>query len=297
MHEPFHSRRLKISTLEEDDHFDQLSQLTELIAGGNYAKVGSLLEMTAGENTPPRIATLAEAIGNMVVQIEAREWHLELLVKKLQAANLMTLELLGAAIAKRDSDTGAHNFRVAIYAVRLAEVAGVSQAGIRGLIKGAFLHDVGKIAIPDHILLKPGRLDADEFDIMRTHVQHGVDIVTKAPWLNDAVDVVRCHHEKFDGSGYPAGLMGQDIPINARIFAVADVFDALASRRPYKEPMSVARSLDIISESSGIHFDPTLVAAFVPLAPVLHAEIADMAEETLTEYMGRMVNAYYQDMV
>lgn len=280
----------------EDAHFERLCQLTKLIAAGDYEKVGNLLEMTSEGTTHPRIAALAEAIGHMVVQIEARQWHLELLVKQLQAANLTTLELLGAAVAKRDSETGAHNFRVAIYAVRLAEAVKVGHVGIRGLIKGAFLHDVGKIAIPDHILLKPGRLDADEFTIMRTHVQHGVDIVTKAPWLQDAADVVRCHHEKFDGSGYPAGLKGNDIPVNARIFAVADVFDALTSRRPYKEALSVEGSLDIIQASSGMHFDPMLVDTFVPLAQELHHEITHQDDTALAAYMARLVDVYYQDI-
>ncbi|HEX5393451.1 MAG TPA: HD domain-containing phosphohydrolase [Rhodocyclaceae bacterium] len=278
-----------------DIHFERLSKLTELIAGGDYDQVNSLLEMTSGSDTPPKIAALAEAIGHMVVQIEAREWRLELLIKNLLAANLTTLELLGAAVAKRDSDTGAHNFRVAIYAVRLAEAAGLDGAAIRGLIKGAFLHDVGKIGITDQILLKPGKLDADEFTIMKTHVQHGVDIVAKAPWLEDAVDVVRCHHEKFDGSGYPAGLVGEAIPINARIFAIADVFDALTSRRPYKEPMSVEKSLGIIAESSGSHFDPKLVAVFKPLASVLYADISSKEEDELSGVMRGMVDVYFED--
>lgn len=283
--------------MTSDIHFERLSKLTELIAGGDYDQVNSLLDMTCSSDTPPKIAALAEAIGHMVVQIEAREWRLELLIKNLLAANLTTLELLGAAVAKRDSDTGAHNFRVAIYAVRLAEAAGLDKAAIRGLIKGAFLHDVGKIAIPDHILLKPGKLDTDEFTIMKTHVQHGVDIVARAPWLEDAVDVVRCHHEKFNGSGYPAGTVGTAIPVNARIFAIADVFDALTSRRPYKEPMSVEKSLSIIDESSGSHFDPELVALFRPMAPALYADLGSQEEEALVALMRRMVEAYFADAV
>lgn len=280
--------------LGEDDYFDRLSRFAGLIARGNYDEVGALLEMT-GSDAPPKIAALAEAIGHMVVQLEAREWRLELLIKNLLAANVTTLELLGAAIAKRDSDTSAHNFRVTVYAVRLAEAIGADATGIRGLIKGAFLHDVGKIAIPDQILLKPGRLDEAEFAIMRTHVDHGVDIVGKSPWLEDAVDVVRCHHEKFDGSGYVAGLAGEAIPLNARIFAIADVFDALTSRRPYKEPMSVEKSLSIISESAGSHFDPALVAAFLPIAGALHAEFASLEDDELVERMRGLVNAYFED--
>lgn len=186
----------------------------------------------------------------------------EQLSTDLLKANLDTLAVLGSAIAKRDSDTHAHNFRVSLYALGLAERCGLGPDAIRELIKGSWLHDVGKIAITDAILRKPGRLDEQEFTEMKTHVQHGLDIIGQFPWLQSAAEVVGGHHEKWDGSGYPQGLKGEEIPLNARIFALADVFDALTSRRPYKEPMSAAQALEIMAEGRGSHFDPSLFDRF-----------------------------------
>jgi putative nucleotidyltransferase with HDIG domain len=208
-------------------------------------------------------------------------------------ANLGTLETLGSAIAKRDSDTGSHNYRVTLYAVRLAESVGLPSARVRALVKGAFLHDIGKLAIPDAILLKPGKLDEAEFTVMKTHVSHGTDVVGRFQWLNDAADVVGHHHEKFDGSGYTSGLAGEDIPINARIFAIADVFDALTSRRPYKEPMSVAKALSVMIEGRGSHFDPALLDVFVAQAEALHAEIAPCDEACLAATLRDVTRGYF----
>ncbi len=169
---------------------------------------------------------------------------------RLLDANLDVLATLGSAIAKRDSDTHAHNYRVTIYAVRLAEAVGVPPPTIRSLIKGAFLHDVGKIGIPDGILLKPGKLDDAEYALMKTHVEHGRDIVSRSRWLQDAMDVVYAHHEQVEGRGYPRGLAGSDIPVTARMFAIADVFDALTSRRPYKEPWSFEKAMEILAKGA-----------------------------------------------
>ncbi|MEI7610338.1 MAG: HD domain-containing phosphohydrolase, partial [Rhodospirillaceae bacterium] len=213
------------------------------------------------------------------------------LSRQLVGANIETLEVLGNAIAKRDSDTGAHNYRVTIFAIRLAETVGLDSAAIRALIKGAFLHDVGKIAISDAILLKPGKLTSEEFEVMKQHVAHGFDIVQSASSLYAASDVVLFHHEKFDGSGYLKGLKGEEIPITARIFAIADVFDALISRRPYKEPMDFEPALAIIREGAGRHFDPALVAAFAAIARPLYDAFAGrddgVAERTLEDLTDR----------
>ncbi len=213
--------------------------------------------------------------------------------ENLLEANLETLEVLGGAIAKRDSDTDAHNFRVTLYALRLAEASGLDEGRMRGLIKGAFLHDAGKIGIRDDILHKPGRLDADEFRIMRTHVEHGLDIVKHSSWLAQAQDVVGCHHEKYDGSGYPRGLAGDAIPLEARIFAIADVFDALTSRRPYKEPLSYAATMDILEQGRGTHFDPALLDRFAGIAPQLHAEYGGRDDVRLREELRGIVRHFF----
>ncbi|HLN23630.1 MAG TPA: HD-GYP domain-containing protein [Patescibacteria group bacterium] len=215
------------------------------------------------------------------------------LSRGLLQANLDTLAVLGSAIAKRDSDTHAHNYRVALYSVGLAEAVGLADDRIRELIKGAWLHDVGKIAISDTILLKPGKLDVAEFDIMKTHVTHGVDIVRHSDWLTGAAEVVAGHHEKWDGSGYPAHLAGEDIPLNARLFALADVFDALTSRRPYKEPFSCAKALDMMAESRGSHFDPTLFDLFARIAPAMHAEFGGREDDIARDLVVQRSRHYF----
>ena len=278
------------------DPLNELRKIAELIASGNYSEVNHLLAMTADQHLPPNISALAEAFGLMVVQVESREWHLELLINQLLTANLEMLEMLGAMIAKRDSDTSAHNYRVTIYSVRLAEALGLGLQHIRALIKGAFVHDIGKIAIPDHILLKPGRLDEQEFAIMRTHVQHGVEVVSGSSWLNDAIEVIHYHHEKYNGDGYPDGLTGEAIPLNARIFAIIDVFDALTSHRPYKEAMSIEKSMAIITESSGSHFDPQIVGVFLPLVPKWYAELSSLNEAAVVQLMRELIYCYFEKL-
>lgn len=211
----------------------------------------------------------------------------------LLSANLETVQVLGSAIAKRDSDTDAHNYRVTLYTAHLAEAAGLDTEAMRGLIKGAFLHDVGKIGIRDNILHKPGRLDADEFRTMQTHVDHGLQIVRRSRWLDDAADVVGSHHEKFDGSGYPQQLQGAQIPVGARIFAIADVFDALTSRRPYKEPFSFEEAMQILAQGRGTHFDPGLLDMFAGVAGDLHARYGGRDDERLRDELDRYVQRYF----
>lgn len=201
--------------------------------------------------------------------------------REVVQGNLEMASVLGSAIAKRDSDTNEHNYRVTLYAIALGEAVGLDATAMRALILGAFLHDVGKIGISDNILLKPGKLSDEEFAVMRTHVELGVDILRDSDWLRAALDVVGNHHEKFDGSGYPNRLAGEGIPLNARIFAIVDVFDALASERPYKRAMSCDAALAILAEGSGRHFDPQLVQHFATLAPTLHRQYAGGGEADL----------------
>jgi HD-GYP domain-containing protein (c-di-GMP phosphodiesterase class II) len=211
----------------------------------------------------------------------------------LLESNLSTLQVLGDAIAKRDSDTDAHNYRVTLYAVRLAEAAGLPRGETRSLIKGAFLHDVGKIGISDAILLKPERLNAEELEVMQTHVSHGLDIVGRSRWLQDATAVVGSHHEKYDGSGYPRRVKGEDIPVAARIFAIADVFDALCSQRPYKAPFSLEEAMRIMEEGRGSHFDPDLLDLFAAVAPALHRGLRGREIEGLRQELEQVVERYF----
>jgi len=210
-------------------------------------------------------------------------------------ANLETLSVLGSAIAKRDNDTDAHNYRVTLLSVRLAEALGLEPREIQSLIKGAFLHDVGKIGIRDSILLKPDHLTDEEFQVMKTHVQHGKDICERSAWLQDAVDVVGHHHEKYDGSGYSDGLDGAAIPVRARIFSIADVFDALTSRRPYKEAFSLEETVDILKKGRGIHFDPALLDPFLEMAPALYEELAGREGEGLRQEVEGITQRYFSE--
>lgn len=208
-------------------------------------------------------------------------------------ANLETLAVLGSAIAKRDADTDAHNYRVSLYAARLGERMGLGAEDMRGLIKGSFIHDVGKIGIPDAILLKPGRLEEEEFGIMKTHVEKGIDIATQASWLRDSVPVVAAHHEKFGGGGYPRGTRAEEIPVTARIFAIADVFDALTSERPYKKPLGFEETMKILDQGRGAHFDPVLLDAFAVIASELYEKFAGREGDSLRQQLTAVVERYF----
>ncbi len=211
----------------------------------------------------------------------------------LSHANIGMLEVLGNAIAKRDSDTNIHNYRVTLYSIKLGESIGLNNDEMRELIKGAFLHDVGKIAISDTILLKSGKLTDPEFEIMKTHVTHGEEIINDYEWLKDAVNIVRYHHEKFNGSGYMQGLKEDDIPVTVRIFSISDVFDALTSKRPYKESLSLEKSLNILSDGRGTHFDPELLDCFMKIAQDLYSSFHDSGEKFLKKTLQDHLLTYF----
>lgn len=217
------------------------------------------------------------------------------LSRDLLDANVTTIRLLGSAIAKRDSDTDIHNYRVTIYSVRIAEAFGLTGPAIRALIKGAFLHDVGKIGISDNILLKPGRLTEEEFAEMKKHVQYGIDIISSSAWLADAADVVGNHHEKYDGSGYDARLQGEQIPQAARIFALADVFDALTSKRPYKEPLSFEEAMSVMEAGRERHFDPQLLDLFKGIARPLYEEFGNRDDDHPRHVLTQIGRRYFRE--
>jgi HD-GYP domain-containing protein (c-di-GMP phosphodiesterase class II) len=225
--------------------------------------------------------------------------QLSTLSTNLLNANLQTATALGNAIAKRDSDTDIHNYRVTIYSVRLAEALKLDTLTMQGLIKGAFLHDVGKIGTPDSILLKPGPLTDAEFTEMKKHVKHGVDIIKSSVWLQDAEDVVFFHHAKYNGGGYTASkeilLRGKDIPLVARIFAIVDVFDALSSHRPYKPSLDFETTLAEMEKNVGSHFDPELFVTFKTIARPLYDELADRQDELPRTLLTTIVKKYFLD--
>src|SRR6266851_6638558 len=183
----------------------------------------------------------------------------------LSPADAAALAALRDMLRARDPGTGAHSERVRIYALALAEAHGVPKSQLPDVEHGVMLHDIGKIAVPDSILLKPGPLSPDEWKIMRTHPEVGRRLIEHMPFLRGAVPVVYHHHERWDGTGYPDGLRGEDIPLGARIFAVADAFDAMTYDRPYSRAIPVSSARAEIERCAGTHFDPSVVATFLAL--------------------------------
>jgi HD-GYP domain-containing protein (c-di-GMP phosphodiesterase class II) len=286
---------------------DCLARTAKEVSKGDYRAASEIFELTKSERYPSGITELAEAFGMMLVMVEAREERLEQLIenlrkktlmleeasKSLREANIGVLEVLGSAIAKRDHGTSEHNYRVTLYTLSIAEKIGHAGAQMRSLIKGSFLHDVGKIGISDNILLKEGKLTDDEFNIMKSHVQHGSDIIGSYPWLSDCVDVVHHHHEKYDGSGYMLGLKGKDIPINARIFTIADVFDALTSARPYKAAFSYDEAIGIMKKDRGSHFDPEIFDALCEMGDTIYQKVCLSDEGSMQNNLKVYINTLF----
>ena len=189
-------------------------------------------------------------------------------LRPLSQGEHATLTALHGLIAARDVGTGTHSERVRVYATALARAYGIGEDDLRDIEHGVMLHDIGKIGIPDSILLKPGPLSPDEWKVMRTHPEVGRRLVEQIPFLAGAVPIVYHHHERWDGTGYPDGLSGEGIPLGARIFAVADALDAMTFDRPYSRAVTVEAAREEIARCSGTHFDPAVVSTFltIPLA-------------------------------
>ncbi len=208
-------------------------------------------------------------------------------------SNLQMVKALGSAIAERDFGTSEHNLRVTIYAVRLAEQLNLEDYQVQGIIKGSFLHDIGKIGLRDNTLLKRGQLSDDEYKSVKTHVLLGSKIIQGVRWLEDASSVVLYHHERWDGSGYLEGLKGENIPLPARVFTIADVFDALLSERTYKKALPLEKALEAMSSDSGKRFDPYLLKTFMQIARDAYHEVSRMTTYQLEDTLFRAVNRYF----
>ena len=208
--------------------------------------------------------------------------HLSLVrVEELLQTRLQIVQRLGLAAEYKDNETGLHVIRMSHYAQILARAAGFSEARAEQLLHAAPMHDVGKIGIPDAILRKPGKLDAAEWQVMQQHAEIGARIIGEhaTGLLRMAHDIALSHHEKWDGSGYPHGLQGEAIPIEGRIVAIADVFDALTSERPYKKAWTVEAAIELLRAESGRHFDAQLVELFIAELPQILQIKARWAEE------------------
>lgn len=193
---------------------------------------------------------------------------------EMRATYDSTILALSTALDTRDSETEGHSQRVVGYTSAIAREMALSDRDIPGLINGSLLHDVGKIGVPDAILRKPGPLTVEEWVVMRSHPEQGYRMLMHIGFLRDALPIVRHHHERYDGAGYPDGLRGLEIPLGARIFAVADAFDAITSQRPYRAAGSLDAARDEIARCAGSQFDPEVVAAFLRLSA---SEIAELA--------------------
>lgn len=199
--------------------------------------------------------------------VEERTGQLHAALQQLERSYDDTLQALGAAIDLRDSHTAGHSRRVTGYSLEIAEAMGLRDRQLLTLERGAYLHDIGKLGIPDHILRKPGPLTTDEWRLMQQHVQIGFDMVNGIQFLAEAAELILTHHERFDGRGYPRGLRGQQIPLGARIFGVADTLDAITSDRPYHRAASFESGCETIRLLSGSHFDPEVVEMFLRIPP------------------------------
>ena len=210
---------------------------------------------------------------NLEQVVTARTEMLRQAMENLEHSYDVTLEALGDALDLKDSETEGHSKRVTAYTIALARAMGISPSQIKIIARGAFLHDIGKMAIPDDILRKPGKLTEEEQVVMREHCSRGYHMLRKIPFLSEAAEIVFSHQEHFDGSGYPSGLSGAEIPIGSRIFAIADTLDAITSDRPYRKARSFDIAREEILKNSGTQFDPNVVEVFLKIPNELWHEL------------------------
>ncbi|MCL5005002.1 MAG: response regulator [Acidobacteria bacterium] len=197
--------------------------------------------------------------------VDQRTRQLQIATKRIEHTYDDTLEALGAALDLRDTETAGHSRRVSLYCLEIARAIGCSLEQLKTIARGAYLHDIGKIGIPDSILLKEGKLSAEEQTVMQTHVRIGYELLSRIPFLAAAAEIVLTHQEQYDGTGYPQGLAGEEIPLGARIFAVADTLDAMTSDRPYRQALPFSTAREEISRESGRQFDPDVVRVFLSI--------------------------------
>jgi PAS domain S-box-containing protein len=235
-----------------------------LVTKGQIVGVLEVFHRSALDTNTEWLELLETLAGQAAISIDSATVfdNLQRSHAELEKAYNSTLEGWSRALDLRDKETEGHSQRVMEMTAHLAQAFGLDATQITNLRRGALLHDIGKIGVPDHILLKPGKLTAEEWVIMRKHPQYAYDMISPIAYLQPVIDIPYCHHEKWDGSGYPRGLKGEEIPLAARIFAVVDVWDALTSDRPYRPAWPPDRVREYIRSQSGTHFDPRVVQAF-----------------------------------
>ncbi|MEW6263720.1 MAG: HD domain-containing phosphohydrolase [Thermodesulfobacteriota bacterium] len=222
-------------------------------------------------------------------EVQARTAQLRATLQRLEEASLDTIMRLSKAGEFKDEDTGAHIVRISRFAAVVAKRLGLGEQTATRILYAAPMHDIGKIGVPDHILLKPGPLDSDELAIMKNHTRIGADILgsARSGFLQLAEVIALTHHEKWDGTGYPLGLKGKTIPLAGQVTAIVDVFDALTSRRPYKPAFSLERTYEIIVAGKGRHFCPEVVEAFFQVREEIEAIRDEYRDNTEKMPVGR----------
>lgn len=251
-----------------DQQVEKLIRVIEEVANGHYSD--DIMEFTKPGHTH-HIQRIAEAVGMMMVKVEAREHRLEQLIEELKEVNeklkkntLKTVASIANALGARDNYTEGHAVRVATYAVRLATRLGFPREQIEHIAIGAVLHDIGKIGFSDPLFSNEDvGLTADMREEIRRHPQIGVNILNDLDFIGTATEYVHYHHERLDGSGYPQGLKGEQIPLGARIVAIADCFDAITTERNYQKGRNCEQAFRILREMSGKHLEPQLVEIFI----------------------------------
>jgi response regulator RpfG family c-di-GMP phosphodiesterase len=264
---------------EDDTAVIVLTGAPEVKTAIDSLKLGAYDFIMKPVNVDELLFAAERALEHRQLLIERREYQalleqrVEEATRELQVAYRTTLEALGSALDSRDVGTESHSRRVHGYALATAKEYGIPPADIPDLEHGVLLHDIGKIGIPDAILLKPGPLTPDEWKTMRRHPEIGRRLVENVPFLKGAIPIIYCHHEKWDGSGYPRGLRGEEIPVGARIFSVVDAFDAMTFDRPYSKAVAFETAYTEIKRCAGTHFDPLVVESFLRVPRKILEEI------------------------
>jgi response regulator RpfG family c-di-GMP phosphodiesterase len=234
---------------------------------------------------------LEELVAVRTQELVEKKQEVEGLYTELAETYESTLQALVTALDLRDNETHGHSYRVVQYARVVAERIGVTEPYLTWIRRGAILHDVGKIGVPDAILRKPGKLTEDEWVQMRMHPEMGYEMLKHIPFLKPALDIVLYHQERYDGKGYPTGLEGEDIPLGARIFAVVDTFDAMTSDRPYRAALTMQDVRDELLRYSGTQFDPQVVDAFLSIEVSTWDKIREAVHQNVTTLGARVQRA------
>lgn len=268
VHPDWHDEARERARLSQQDREpSSLAEFKYLRMDGSAVEVEAVSTPILFEGKPAGQVLIRDITGRKQAEREIHHLHTELTQAYQRALNAYdaTIEGWSRALDYRDHETEGHSRRVTELTMQLAQAIGVGAEELIHVRRGALLHDIGKMAIPDSVLLKPGPLDAAEWEVMRRHPAYAQEMLTPIAFLRPALDIPRCHHEKWDGTGYPEGLRGEQIPLAARLFAVVDVWDALRSDRPYRKAWDRGRTLDHIRGLSGTHFDPQVVGIFLVL--------------------------------